>query len=110
VASAGAQRDVLRARIVLRRAEGFREADVAAALGVSLPTVSLWSGRFELQGLEGLKDRPGRGRKSSLPARQGEGGNYACGAASQRQEEVEHAEYGGGSRGVARKRAPYLEK
>jgi transposase len=64
----GAQRDVLRARIVLRRAEGLREADVAAALGVSLPTVSLWSGRFELQGLEGLKDRPGRGRKSSLPA------------------------------------------
>src|SRR2546429_1972603 len=59
----GSQRDGLRARIVLRRAEGAREADVAGALGVSLTTVSTWSRRFELQGLEGLKDRPGRGRK-----------------------------------------------
>jgi hypothetical protein len=29
VSKTAAQRDVLRARIVLRRAEGFREADVA---------------------------------------------------------------------------------
>jgi transposase len=63
----GSQRDGLRARIVLRRAEGAREADVAGALNVSLTTVSTWSRRFELQGLEGLKDRPGRGRKSWLP-------------------------------------------
>src|SRR5437899_284046 len=63
----GSQRDGLRARIVLRRAEGAREADVAGALGVSLTTVSTWSRRFELQGLEGLKDRPGRGRKAWLP-------------------------------------------
>jgi transposase len=63
----GSQRDGLRARIVLRRAEGAKEADVAGALGVSLTTVSTWSRRFELQGLDGLKDRPGRGRKSWLP-------------------------------------------
>ena len=62
------QRDGLRARIVLRRAEGSREADVAGALGVSLTTVSTWSRRFELHGLEGLRDRPGRGRKPSLAA------------------------------------------
>lgn len=62
----GSQRDGLRARIVLRRAAGAREMDVARALGVSLTTVSTWSRRFELQGLEGLKDRPGRGRKPSL--------------------------------------------
>ncbi|MBI3684015.1 MAG: IS630 family transposase [Acidobacteria bacterium] len=62
----GSQRDGLRARIVLRRAEGSREADVAAALGVSLTTISTWSRRFELQGLDGLKDRPGRGRKAWL--------------------------------------------
>src|SRR5207249_5211932 len=61
----GSQRDGLRARIVLRRAEGAREADVAGALGVSLTTVSTWSRRFELQGLEGLKDRPGRGDRKS---------------------------------------------
>jgi len=62
----GSQRDGLRARIVLRRAEGSREVDVAAALGVSLTTISTWSQRFELQGLDGLKDRPGRGRKAWL--------------------------------------------
>lgn len=62
----GSQRDGLRARIVLRRAQGAREADVAGALGVSLTTVSTWSRRFELQGLAGLKDRPGRGRKAWL--------------------------------------------
>jgi transposase len=61
------QRDGLRARIV-RRAEGIREVAVAGALGVSLTTVSTWSRRFELQGLNGLKDRPGRGRKAWLPA------------------------------------------
>lgn len=60
------QRDALRARIVLQRAEGRREQDVADALGVSMTTISLWSRRFELQGLEGLKDRPGRGRKAWL--------------------------------------------
>jgi transposase len=37
-------------------------------LGVSLTTVSTWSRRFELHGLEGLRDRPGRGRKPSLAA------------------------------------------
>ena len=61
------QRDGLRASIVLRRAEGAREEDIAGALGVSLTTVSTWSRRFELQGLSGLKDRPGRGRKAWLP-------------------------------------------
>jgi transposase len=62
----GSQRDGLRARIVLRRVEGAREADVAKALGVSLTTVSTWSRRFELEGVAGLKDRPGRGRKAWL--------------------------------------------
>jgi len=66
----GSQRDGLRARIVLRRAEGSREAEVAAALGVSINTVSTWSRRFEQQGLEGLRDRPGRGRKPWLPSTQ----------------------------------------
>jgi transposase len=60
------QRDALRARIVLLRAEGHREEDVAAQTRVSINTVSLWSRRFAESGLEGLKDRKGRGRKPWL--------------------------------------------
>ena len=61
------QRDALRARIVLLRAEGRSEAEVAAATDVSVNTVSLWSRRFERGGFVGLADAPGRGRKPSLP-------------------------------------------
>jgi len=61
------QRDALRARIVLLRAEGRSEAEVAKATDVSVNTVSLWSKRFEFGGLEGLADASGRGRKPSLP-------------------------------------------
>lgn len=60
------QRDALRARIVLLRAEGHKEAVVATKVGVSINTVSLWSKRFEKKGLEGLNDAPGRGRKPWL--------------------------------------------
>lgn len=66
-ASTTSSRDTLRSRIVLLRAEGKREADVADMLGTSMTTVSKWSRRFEQQGLEGLKDKGGRGRKPSLP-------------------------------------------
>src|SRR5580658_3808178 len=60
-------RDGLRAEIILRRADGVREIDVASQLAVSLPCVSKWSKRFELEGLAGLADKSGRGRKPSLP-------------------------------------------
>lgn len=62
-----AQRDSLRARVVLLRAEGRCEAAVAAALGVSVNTVSLWSRRFASGGLPALADAQGRGRKPALP-------------------------------------------
>ena len=39
---------------------------MARSVGVSINTVSLWSKRFEHNGLKGLKDHPGRGRKSWL--------------------------------------------
>lgn len=60
------QRDALRARVVLLRSEGHKEAEVAQRVGVSINTVSLWSRRFQQQGLEGLGDAPGRGRKPWL--------------------------------------------
>jgi len=65
--STATQRDALRARIVLLRARGRSEAEVASEAGASVNTVSLWSRRFEMGGLEGLQDAPGRGRKPSLP-------------------------------------------
>ncbi len=67
-AATSARRDVLRAEIVLMRAAGKKESEVARALKTSLNTVSKWTQRYEALGLEGLKDAPGRGRKSSLPA------------------------------------------
>ena len=61
------QRDYLRAKIILLRAEGKTQQDVADTLGVSHVIVSKWTKRFVEKGLEGLYDAPGRGRKPSLP-------------------------------------------
>ena len=66
-ASSTSKRDSLRAQIVLLRTQGMRQVDVARKLGVSIGTVNKWSRRFALQGLEGLRDAPGRGRKPSIP-------------------------------------------
>ena len=66
-AATTSKRDHLRATIVLRRAEGVRQVQLAHELGVSVACVNKWSHRFELQGLEGLRDKPGRGRKPSIP-------------------------------------------
>ena len=61
------KRDSLRAAVVLRRAEGVKQVQVADELGVSVVCVNKWSQRFELEGLEGLRDRKGRGRRPSIP-------------------------------------------
>mgnify|MGYP006290811225 CR=1 FL=1 len=66
-ASTTPQRDCLRARIILARAEGKAQQNVAALLGISLASVNKWSQRFERQGLEGLRDKPGRGRRPTIP-------------------------------------------
>ena len=58
-----AQRDVLRARIVLLAAEGQRNDQIQQALGVSKPVVIKWRRRFAHSGLSGLADQTGRGRK-----------------------------------------------
>jgi transposase len=60
------QRDSLRARIVLMRSEGYSGEDVSTELGVSENCVSKWSCRFKQEGISGLKDKSGRGRKPSL--------------------------------------------
>ena len=67
-APTASKRDSLRAAIVLRRAEGVKQVQVAKELGVSVACVNKWSQRFERDGLEGLDDAKGRGRPTSLPA------------------------------------------
>jgi transposase len=54
-----------RCRIVLACAEGLTNTAVAARVGVSVPTVRRWRGRYAQQGVDGLLDepRPGQPRK-----------------------------------------------
>ena len=56
-----------RSRIVLACAEGLTNTAVAKRVGVSLPTVRRWRGRFAERRLDGLLDepRPGRPREIS---------------------------------------------
>jgi len=56
------QRTAMRARVILRAAEGAAHVAIAAELGVSVPTVLLWRRRFKEQGLAGLADAPHPGR------------------------------------------------
>ena len=65
-AATSSQRDARRARIVLAAADGAQSTHIAVRLGVSVDMVSTWRGRFAREGLEGLLDRPRRGRPSRL--------------------------------------------
>jgi putative transposase len=63
-----AQRDVLRARLILLAAEGQRNEQIQEKLGVSKPVVIKWRRRFAADRLAGLGDEPGRGRKRKYDA------------------------------------------
>ena len=56
------QRTALRAKVILRAAEGVANVAIATELGVSVPTVGLWRTRFRERGLAGLADGPMSGR------------------------------------------------
>ena len=59
---------VRRGRILLLLADGMTITDIAATVGMSRRHVYKWIQRFGLEGLEGLLDKPGRGRRlRSLP-------------------------------------------
>jgi transposase len=60
------QQQALRARIVLRAAEGATNTQIAAEAGVSLPTVGLWRRSFSERGLDGLQDAPRSGRPRQI--------------------------------------------
>ena len=60
-------RSALRAKIVLCRHEALSKSETARKLGVSEVTVQKWTDRYRLCGIQGLSDRPGRGRRPQLP-------------------------------------------
>jgi len=63
-----AARDRLRARIILARASGLGQGQIAAHLAVSVPTVNKWCQRFVARRLAGLTDGARSGRPASLSA------------------------------------------
>lgn len=63
-ASTSAQRDVLRARIILLAAQSMSNERIVAELGCHRNTVSKWRRRFAKHGLRGLRDKPRSGRPS----------------------------------------------
>lgn len=67
-AATTAQRDVLRARIVLAAAGGDANAQIARDLEVCVDTVRKWRRRYCADGLDGLGDRPRPGRQPKFTA------------------------------------------
>jgi transposase len=55
-----------RGRIILLLADGVTITDIAAAVGMSRRHIYRWVQRFLQQGLEGLQDKPRRGRPLDL--------------------------------------------
>jgi hypothetical protein len=58
-----------RARVVLGVAEGLPLVEVGRLVGMTEKHVRKWAVRFLSQRLDGLSDRPGRGRKPAFPPR-----------------------------------------
>jgi transposase len=59
-------RDRERARIVLLAAKGLPAEQIAAEVGVSRPTVTLWRNRYATDGIDGLGDAPRSGAPPKL--------------------------------------------
>lgn len=55
-----------RSRIVLAAAEGLKNVEIAARLGVSRPTVTTWRNRFAEHRLDGLTDEPRPGKPRTI--------------------------------------------
>ena len=57
-----------RCQIILLKSEKRANSAIARFLGCHKMTVGEWVKRFEASGIEGLKTRPGRGRRAILQA------------------------------------------
>jgi transposase len=57
---------ILRARMIVRSWSGLRTTQIAAELGCHPQTVRERIHRFDAEGIDGLGDRPGAGRKRRL--------------------------------------------
>ena len=59
-----------RCQLVMLKSEGRSSKEVAAIIKMNAITINNWLNRYELEGIAGLKTKPGRGRKLVLePAR-----------------------------------------
>ena len=60
-------RDVVRAKVVLLAAEGWENKKIGEYLHLPRQIVSKWRKRFHDQRLDGLQERPRRGRPPAFP-------------------------------------------
>jgi transposase len=60
----------LRCRMILLKSERRTAVEIADLLGCCEVVVNNWLKRYESEGIEGLRTRPGRGRKPVLDAEQ----------------------------------------
>jgi len=67
-------RDVVRAKVVLLAAEGLQNIEIARRLDLPRQIVSKWRKRFFEERLEGLQERPRRGRPPTFSPSGGGGG------------------------------------
>lgn len=58
----------MRSRMILLKSESRTAAEIADLLGCREVVVNNWLKRYESEGIEGLRTRPGRGRKPVLDA------------------------------------------
>ena len=55
-----------RCHLVMLKSEGRSSKEVAAIVKMNAITINNWLNRYELEGIAGLKTKPGRGRKLVL--------------------------------------------
>lgn len=64
------QRIALRARVILEAANGLSLREISERTGLGWSSCQKWRKRFQDQGLDGLTDRPGRGRPETITQEQ----------------------------------------